>query len=44
LYGIVASDTKIKNAVDHAKNVEGVRSVKSVTVSKLIDMLLMEST
>ncbi|MGA9176821.1 MAG: BON domain-containing protein [Desulfobacterales bacterium] len=29
LYGIVASDDKITKAVEHAKSVEGVRSVKS---------------
>ena len=33
LYGLVASENKIKKAVAHAKNVEGVRSVKSFLTS-----------
>ena len=33
LYGLVASENKIKKAVAHAKSVEGVRSVKSFLTS-----------
>jgi len=33
LYGIVASKTKITKAVEHAKSVKGVRSVKSLLTS-----------
>jgi hyperosmotically inducible protein len=33
LYGIVASDTKIKKAIEHAKSVKGVRTVKSLLKS-----------
>ena len=33
LYGLVASENKIKKAISHAKSVEGVRSVKSFLTS-----------
>ncbi|HUV79150.1 MAG TPA: BON domain-containing protein [Desulfobacterales bacterium] len=33
LYGLVASDNKIKKAISHAKSVEGVRSVKCFLTS-----------
>lgn len=33
LYGLVASNNKIKQAIEHAKSVEGVRSISSILIA-----------